>query len=345
MFALKLASLCAPIAAHAPKAAVAAALHSAAAGGLSQSPTCQCCGLPAWLAHPGGQSHRRLNAFISRQHQQVLREQELLSQGHGLGEPLAQQKRSLITPIGGSSPLVDDDEDFDSKGSKDCTVNVLLKNNRQWIKENVDKDPEFLKKLSAPQKPRYLYIGCSDSRVPANEIIGLGPGEVFVHRNVGNQIPGNDLNVLSVLEYAIGTLDIKDILVVGHYDCGAVRAAERRQDLGTLENWLRLIRDVHRLHKETLSHISNEETRHKALVELNVVEQCLNLYKIGVIQRKRIQSEQALIAQGKDPRKHRDEIVPRIHGMVFNFHDGSLKRIPVDFEHRVGSLDHIYGLY
>ncbi len=171
------------------------------------------------------------------------------------------------------------------------------------------------------------------------------PGEVFVHRNIGNQVPGNDLNVLSVLEFAVGHLNIKDIIVTGHYDCGAVRAASSRQDLGTLENWLRLIRDVHRLHKDTIGNILDSDTRHKALVELNVVEQCLNVFKTGVVQRKRIQVRKELEAAGKSASEIEAEVYPRIHGMVFNPKDGHLKPIPVDFNRRIGSLDHIYGLY
>eukprot|EP01032_Pedospumella_encystans_P022230 gene22230-25189_t len=132
----------------------------------------------------------------------------------------------------------------------------ILAGNLKWVEQMKSDDAEFFDKLAQPQKPRYLYFGCSDSRVPANEILGLNPGEVFVHRNIGNQVPGNDLNVLAVLEYAVEHLKVTDIIVVGHYDCGAVRAANKRQDLGLLENWLRLIRDVYRLHKDYIDLIS-----------------------------------------------------------------------------------------
>mmetsp|Transcript_19133 Transcript_19133/g.26329 ORF Transcript_19133/g.26329 Transcript_19133/m.26329 type:complete len:287 (+) Transcript_19133:90-950(+) len=227
----------------------------------------------------------------------------------------------------------------------------ILENNRKWVAETKLKDPEFFVNLGKTQKPKYLYFGCSDSRVPANQILGLGPGEVFVHRNIGNLVPGNDLNALSVLEYAVTHLGVTDIIVTGHYDCGAVRAATSRQDLGLLEHWLRLIRDVYRTHKDYLDLISNDEQRHCSLVELNVIEQCLNLYKTGVVQRKRIQSREALelkqknAAPGDAPINIEDEIYPRIYGMVFNPAEGQLKKLTVNFAQRVGSLDHIYGLY
>ena len=142
------------------------------------------------------------------------------------------------------------------------------------------------------------------------------------------------MNALSVLEYAVGHLDVTDIIVTGHYDCGAIRAATSRQDLGMLENWLRLVRDVYRLHKDHLDHFEDPEERHCRLVELNVIEQCLNLYKTGVVQRKRLQTMQS-----------GEPVYPRIHGMVFSPQEGILKKLSVDFDRRVGNLDHIYGLY
>lgn len=223
------------------------------------------------------------------------------------------------------------------KPSTDIYVEKILEGNKKWVAESLNDDPDFFNKLGQVQKPKFLYFGCSDSRVPANEILGLGPGEVFVHRNIGNLVPGNDLSALSVLEYAVGHLNVTDIIVTGHYDCGAVRAATSRQDLGILENWLRLVRDVYRLHKDHLDHLSNDEERHYRLVELNVVEQCLNIYKTGVVQRKRMQSRAKSSSVA--------EITPRIHGMVFNPADGILKKLKVDFDRRVGNLDHIYGLY
>jgi carbonic anhydrase len=166
-----------------------------------------------------------------------------------------------------------------------------------------------------------------------------------VHRNIGNQVPGNDLNVLSVLEYAVGHLGVTDIIVTGHYACGAVKAASSRQDLGTLENWLRLIRDVYRLNREALDAIKDPEQFHQRLVELNVVEQCINVYKTGVVQRKRIETRTALEKAGKSAKEIEDGTFPRIHGLVFNPGEGILRRLSVDFAGRIGSLDHIYGLY
>jgi carbonic anhydrase len=213
--------------------------------------------------------------------------------------------------------------------------------------------------LGQNQTPKYLYFGCSDSRVPANEILGLGPGEVFVHRNVGNLVPGNDLNALSVLEFAVEHLGVTDIIVTGHYNCGACKAAVTRQDLGMLENWLRLIRDVYRLHREYLDSIPSEEERHKKLVELNVVEQCVNIFKtgtstinirlycisntlpfviVGVVQRKRLKNK-AAHSSNKDLAN-----APRNHGLVFDTSDGVLSRLNVDYS-RVGSLESIYALY
>ena len=238
-----------------------------------------------------------------------------------------------------SSYLSDSNENNSATASSnknDVHIEKLLANNKSWVQRRRNEDPDFFNRLGQVQRPKYLYFGCSDSRVPANEILGLGPGEVFIHRNVGNLIPGNDLNALSVLEYAVDHLGVTDIIVTGHYDCGAIRAATSRQDLGMLENWLRLVRDVYRLHKDQLDSIKDAEEKHHRLVELNVIEQCLNLYKTGVVQRKRIRTH----AQSNGNDHH-----PRIHGMVFNPKDGILKKLAVDFRKRVGNLDHIYGLY
>ena len=215
-------------------------------------------------------------------------------------------------------------------------IDKILGNNKVWVNKRLQEDHDYFKKLGQVQRPKILYIGCSDSRVPANEILGLGPGEVFVHRNIGNQVPGNDLNALSVIEYAVGHVGVTDIIVTGHYDCGAIRAATTRQDLGLLENWLRLIRDTYRLHKEHLDHIDDLEERHCRLVELNVTEQCLNIYKTGIVQRKRFETRDKLGAA---------EMYPRIHGLVFKPSDGILKQLPIEFDKRVGSLQHIYNLY
>eukprot|EP01036_Dinobryon_divergens_P027056 gene27056-35768_t len=210
-------------------------------------------------------------------------------------------------------------------------------------------DPHFFTKLGVIHNPKYLYIGCSDSRLPVHQILGLNEGDVFVHRNVGNLVPSNDLNALSVVEYAISNVGVTDIIVTGHYDCGAVRAATSRQDLGLLEHWLRQIRDVHRLHKEYLDLIEDEEKKHSSLVELNVVEQCLNLYKTGAVQRAQIEVRKNLLEkQALSPVSGFNidhEVYPRIHGLVFDPANGQLKKLKVDFSRRIGSLEHIYKLY
>jgi carbonic anhydrase len=216
----------------------------------------------------------------------------------------------------------------------DDNLDALLDNNKKWVEEMKKDDPSYFDKVGAPQKPRYLYIGCADSRVPANQIIGLGPGEVFVHRNVGNLVPATDLNSLSVIEYAVGHLHVKDIIVTGHYDCGAVRAALKTQDLGMIENWLRCIRDVYRLHGDQLDMIEDDEERHRRLVEINVVETCMNIFKTGVVQRKRIQTA-----------NEEGGAYPRIHALVFDPKVGILNKLPINFKRRMGNFKHIYDLY
>jgi carbonic anhydrase len=179
------------------------------------------------------------------------------------------------------------------------------------------------------------YIGCSDSRVPANQILGLGPGEVFVHRNVGNQVIGSDMNCTSAIEFAVKFLNVKHIIVAGHYDCGAVHASMKRQDLGLLENWIRSIRDVYRIHQQAMSLIECPDLRHKRLVELNVIEQCLNVYKTGAVQSKRM----ACIQRGEDL------AFPRVHAMVFDPKVGLLRKLPVNFRKTVSQFKDIYDLY
>lgn len=181
----------------------------------------------------------------------------------------------------------------------------------------------------------YSYIGCSDSRVPVNQIVGLGPGEVFVHRNVGNQVVGSDLNVHSGLEFAVKHLDVKHIIVTGHYDCGAVMAAAHSgRDLGLLEHWLRSLRDIYRNHHQVIDAIADPRKRHEKFVEVAVVEQCLNVYKTGVVQRKRQETHASGV-----------QAYPRIHAMVFDPKEGLLKKLPIDFKKSVGKFRHIYDLY
>lgn len=163
-------------------------------------------------------------------------------------------------------------------------VKELFDNNRTWTRAIQARDPEFFKKLSLQQAPEYLWIGCSDSRVPANEIVGLLPGELFVHRNVANAVIHTDFNCLSVIQYAVDVLKVKHIIVCGHYGCGGVRAAMEEKSFGLVDNWLRHIRDVYQKHRARLFAIDDMERRWDKLCELNVIEQALNVCYSNIIQ-------------------------------------------------------------
>jgi len=186
----------------------------------------------------------------------------------------------------------------------------LLQENRSWAAETVARDPEFFNRLVNLQNPEYLWIGCSDSRVPANQITGTQPGEIFVHRNVANLVVNTDLNLLSVLQYAVEVLKVQHIIVCGHYGCGGVKAAMTNQSLGIIDKWLRNIKDVYRFHREELDVIENEDLKCDRLVELNVEEQVLNLAKTGIVQK---------------AWKHSH--APHIHGWVYGLHNGLIKPI------------------
>ena len=159
----------------------------------------------------------------------------------------------------------------------------LLANNRAWAADTRDRDPEFFSKLADQQAPEYLWIGCSDSRVPANQIVGLLPGELFVHRNVANVVVHSDLNCLSVVQYAVEVLRVKHVIVCGHYGCGGVRAALDRARLGLIDNWLRHVEDVADRHRAELAALGNDTARHDRLCELNVVEQALSLARTSFV--------------------------------------------------------------
>jgi len=227
------------------------------------------------------------------------------------------------------------------KSIEECpvtTIDTLLERNKRAVAEIKLKDPNFFNELAKGQQPKFLYFGCSDARIAADTLLGLKPGEVFVHRNLGNCVPGNDLNSLSVLEYAVSVLDVRHIIVGGHYDCGAVRAAMSRKEHGLMENWFRGIRDVYRLHVDELDAIKDPEQKHRRFVELNVMEQCLNLYKTSVVQAKRLKT-------------YNDDTIsfsyPRIHGVTFDPANGLLKRLPLDLEFKKAVRDfrHVYDLY
>jgi len=160
----------------------------------------------------------------------------------------------------------------------------LLSNNRTWVDKQLQQDPEFFKTLAKGQSPEILWIGCADSRVPANEVTGTKPGEVFVHRNIANVCVHTDMNMLSVLDYAVNVLKVKHVIVAGHYGCGGVAAALSNKQFGLIDNWLRHIKDVYRLHSHELDRITNQEQKVNRLVELNVTEQAYNLCKTTIIQ-------------------------------------------------------------
>lgn len=203
----------------------------------------------------------------------------------------------------------------------------IFENNRAWAKGQKEKDPEYFEKLGAGQKPEYLWIGCSDSRIPAEQIAGLQPGEAFIHRNIANLVSNIDLNSMSVIEYAVKHLKVKHIIVCGHYGCGGVAAAMTPKDLGILNPWLRNIRDVYRLHEKELDAIEDSTARGNRLVELNVIEQCNNVIKTAAVQES--------YAKNK---------YPVVHGWVFGFHDGLLKELHVDHEGMLRDIQKIYNL-
>ena len=160
----------------------------------------------------------------------------------------------------------------------------MLENNKKWVASKLEKDPDYFLKLSKGQQPPVLWIGCSDSRVPANEIIGAEPGEVFVHRNIANMVVHSDMNLLSVLDYAVNVLKVRHIIVCGHYGCGGVQAAMTNKHIGLIDNWIRHIKDVYRFHSSELNSIVDETKRFNRFVELNVVEQVLDLAKTSIVQ-------------------------------------------------------------
>ncbi|WYZ40808.1 hypothetical protein EsH8_IV_001149 [Colletotrichum jinshuiense] len=209
------------------------------------------------------------------------------------------------------------------------THDRVFENNRRWAEEKKKADPNFFVSLSQGQSPEYLWIGCSDSRIPAEQITGLEPGEAFIHRNIANMVNNIDLNVMSVINYAVRHLKVKHIVVCGHYGCGGVKAAMTPKDLGLLNPWLRNIRDVYRLHEAELDAIKDEDARYDRLVELNVVEQCRNVIKTAAIQQS--------YAKNK---------FPVVHGWVFGFNDGLLKDLKIDHVamlHDVQKLYHLPG--
>jgi carbonic anhydrase len=205
-------------------------------------------------------------------------------------------------------------------------LDKVFENNKKWISGKLSEKEDYFEELGKGQSPELLYIGCSDSRVTAEDLMGLGPGEVFVHRNIANMVISIDLNAMSVVNYAVDHLKVNHVVVCGHYACGGVKAAMQSADLGILNPWLRNIRDVYRLHKNELNAIENEDEKYDRLVELNVQEQCVNLIKTAAIQK-----------------AYRDRNL-KVHGWVFDVHTGKLIDLEIDFEGILKNIMEIYHL-
>lgn len=205
-------------------------------------------------------------------------------------------------------------------------IKKIFENNRNWIVKQLKIDKNYFKKLSKGQSPEFLYIGCSDSRVSAEELMGLEPGDVFVHRNIANMVPNTDLNSMSVINYAVTHLKVKHIIVCGHYGCGGVHAAMQQSDLGILNPWLRNIRDVYRIHRKVLDAITDEEEKYKKLIELNVQEQCINVIKTAEVQ------------------KANNERDLKVYGWIFDIHSGKLIDLNINFTEILKDITKIYKI-
>ena len=202
----------------------------------------------------------------------------------------------------------------------------LIANNKKWVQGKLELDPNYFKNLSKGQNPPLLWIGCADSRVPANEIIGAQPGEVFVHRNIANMVVHSDMNMLSVLDYAVTVLKVKHIIVCGHYGCGGIKAAMGNQSIGLIDNWIRHIKDVYRLHKKTLDAIADNQERFDRFVELNIREQVLDLAKTSIVQNAWNNDQQL-----------------EIHGWVYGLSTGIIKDLQVNIGNNL-QLEEVYQL-
>ena len=199
--------------------------------------------------------------------------------------------------------------------------------NKEWVDKTTNDNPAFFQELSQGQNPDYLYIGCSDSRVPANEVTGLDIGDLFVHRNIANQVPANDLSSHSVIQYAIDVLEVKHIVVCGHYGCGGVHEAMQPHSHGELDNWLRNIRDIYRMHFDELDGITDEIKKYDRLVELNVIEQCVNIIKTSFLQQSYLKNN-----------------TPMVHACVWDMRTGYLKDLNFDFDAHLKDVQKVYNL-
>ena len=202
----------------------------------------------------------------------------------------------------------------------------ILDNNKKWVENKLAISPNYFKNLADGQNPPLLWIGCSDSRVPANEIIGAEPGEVFVHRNIANMVVHSDMNMLSVLDYAVNALKVKHVIVCGHYGCGGVKAAMGNTSIGIIDNWIRHIKDVYRFHQKELDAIENEKERFNKFVEINVKEQVLDLAKTSIVQNAWNSGQELTL-----------------HGWVYALNDGYVTDLGVNFSCDK-DLDDVYQL-
>jgi carbonic anhydrase len=205
-------------------------------------------------------------------------------------------------------------------------IQQIFDNNQKWVADKLKLEPDYFKNLSKGQAPEILYIGCADSRVTAEDLMGVKPGDAFVHRNIANMVPSTDLGTMSTINYAVNHLRVNHIVVCGHYYCGGVKAAMQSADLGILNPWLRNIRDVYRIHRDELNQITDEEAKYKRLVELNVQEQCINVIKTSEVQ------------------KAYKEWQITVHGWVFDIHSGKLIDLKIDFAHILDDIMEIYRL-
>jgi len=205
--------------------------------------------------------------------------------------------------------------------------NRIFENNEKWAAEKLSINPDYFKNLSKGQSPEILYIGCSDSRVTAEDLMGAEPGEIFIHRNIANQVIVTDNNVNAVIQYAVEYLKIKHIVVCGHYECGGIKAALDRTDMGQLNSWLQTLRDVYRIHRKELDKIQDPKKKFDRLVELNVREQCLNVIKIDHVQRSWYKTR-----------------YPKVHGWVFDVKTGKLIDLKLDMETEFKEIRSIYDL-
>ncbi|WP_420147718.1 carbonic anhydrase [Spirosoma sp.] len=198
----------------------------------------------------------------------------------------------------------------------------VFTNNKEWVQKQLQLDPTYFSQMAESQAPEFLYIGCSDSRVSPDAFMGIKPGDVFIHRNIANLVPNNDISSLAVLQYAVESLKVKHVIVCGHYGCGGVKAATTHDDFGYMNTWLRNIQDVYRTYRDELDALEDPEARHRRLVELNVREQCMNVMKLSFVQKRLFESQDI-----------------KVHGWVYDLANGQLKDMEVTLDDLVPILD------